>query len=129
MPTRTTLYSGPPLLSYDFMEVYGGSGKVSAVMAKKGMRVGPAIDLSASLEFDVGKVWVLDWLLFLVMHRLRSLLIEVRTTFSTAAWPCLRSHAMPLGFGRKHPHTRQSAGFQGLPSSSDLLVFWGPMRH
>ena len=36
---------------YDFIKVYGGSGKVSRLVSAEGWRVGPAIDLSTSEHF------------------------------------------------------------------------------
>ena len=94
-------------LDYDFIEVYGGSGKVSRAVSRLGWRPGPCIDLSSSEEFDMKKLHVLDWILYMILHgRLRSLMLEVPcTTFTTAAWPAVRSHALPLGFDRRLPKT------------------------
>ena len=64
-PPPEPLHSPPRELGtcYDFIEIYGGQGKVSRFLTAAGFRVGPPIDLSSSTEFRL-----LDWLLFLIQR-------------------------------------------------------------
>ena len=61
--------SRPLAQLFDFLEVCGGSGVLSEKMAGKGFVVGPIVDLSFSLHYDLTKSRVLEWLLFLVRHQ------------------------------------------------------------
>ncbi|CAK9020415.1 unnamed protein product [Durusdinium trenchii] len=88
---------------YDFLEVCGGSGVISDAMSKKGYVVGPIIDLTYSIHYDLTKSRTVEWLLFLVQNgRVRSLALEPPcTTFSAAAHPMVRSYRCPRGFNQK----------------------------
>ena len=88
---------------YDFLEACGGSGVISDAMSKKGYVVGPIIDLTYSIHYDLTKSRTVEWLLFLVQNgRVRSLALEPPcTTFSAAAHPMVRSYRCPRGFNQK----------------------------
>ena len=98
----------PLCLRYDFIEICGGAAKVSAEMAKRGWNVGPCLDLDRSEHFDLASLDLVRWLLYLVEQGLLdSFFVQPPcTTFSPAAFPSLRSYALPYGFDRKHPRTK-----------------------
>ena len=57
--------SGPPrelAQRFDFIEVAGGSGRVSDEVAALGLIVGPIVDLSKSRLFDMANDRVLEWI-------------------------------------------------------------------
>ena len=43
----------PLLLYFDFVEFFGGSGRVSAAAYKLGLSVAPPLDLDASVHFTI----------------------------------------------------------------------------
>ena len=94
-----------PLLYYDFVEICGGVGAVSAAACELGLVCAPPLDLSASEHYDLGDLRLLEWVIYMVEeNRFRSFLLEPPcTTFSPAAHPCLRSYVEPYGFDRMHP--------------------------
>lgn len=94
-----------PLLYYDFVEICGGVGAVSAAACELGLVCAPPLDLSASEHYDLGDLRLLEWAICMVEeNRFRSFLFEPPcTTFSPAAQPCLRSYKEPYGFDREHP--------------------------
>ena len=102
-PTRN------PDFSFDFVEVCGGVGSVSAEMAKLGYTVMAPIELSDSPHFDVRDLKLIEWLCHMLKtKRLRALMVEpVCTTFSPAAHPAIRSYAQPAGFDRQDAKTIQ----------------------
>ena len=95
-------------LRYDFIEVCGGAAKVSAEMSKRGWNVGPCLDLDRSEHFDLASLDLVRWLLYLIEQGLLdSFFVQPPcTTFSPAAFPSLRSYALPYGFDRKCPRTK-----------------------
>ena len=90
----------PLAFSFDFLEIFAGSAKVTSFVAKNGMSVGQPIDLSYSEEFDVQKEWVMRWLSHLISNRLiRCFAVEPPcTSFSIMRRPRLRSQQFPFGF-------------------------------
>ena len=106
LPTPTSI-PRPLAFSFDFVEVFAGSAKVTSYMARLGVPVGPAIELSLSEEFNVLNEWVLRWISHLVCQRLiKSFAIEPPcTTFSIMRRPRLRSRERPLGFNARDPTT------------------------
>jgi hypothetical protein len=87
----------PLLLRHDFVEIYGGSGRVSAAAQDLGLVVAPPLDLDAS-----------QYCFHMIESgRFGSFLTEPPcTTFSAAAYPASRSYAEPNGFepgDRGHP--------------------------
>ena len=101
--------SKPLALRYHFIEICGGAGKITKCMSKIGWTCGPVLDLEASRHFDLSSLEVLSWVYFLFEQgRLDSAFIAPPcTTFSPAAWPCLRSYACPRGFQPSHPRTHK----------------------
>ena len=99
--------SKSPLLYYDFVEVCGGSGVLSRAALSLGLVVAPVLDLTYSPHYDFGDIRVLEWLLHMLDEkRILSFFVEPPcTTFSPAAFPSVRSYAVPLGFDRKNPKT------------------------
>lgn len=95
-------------LRYDFLEICGGAAKVSREMAKRGWNVGPCIDLDRSKHFNLASLELVRWLLHLVEEGLLdSFFVQPPcTTFSPAAFPPLRSYALPYGFSRSCARTK-----------------------
>ena len=95
-------------LRYQFIEVCGGSGVVTAELLKLGVVCGPILDLSMSAQFNLCESRVLEWLVFLLEEdRLDSLMVEPPcTSFSPAAWPCVRSYLVPRGFDQTNEKVR-----------------------
>ena len=94
-----------PLLYFDFVEICGGVGAVSDAAIGIGLVVAPPLDLSASRHYDLTDLRLLEWILHMVAEgRFRSFLIEPPcTSFSPAAFPCVRSYKLPYGFCRENP--------------------------
>lgn len=94
-----------PLLYFDFVEICRGVGSVSKAATELGLVVAPPLDLSASKHFDMTDLRLLEWILCMVAEgRFRSFLVEPPcTSFSPAAYPCVRSYKEPRGFCRDHP--------------------------
>ena len=97
----------PIAFSFEFIEVYAGSSKITKYLAEMGVICGPALDLSLSEEYDLRRIHVISWLTFLVAERrLRSFVLEPPcTTFSIMRRPRLRSKTKPLGFMPREPKT------------------------
>ena len=96
-----------PLLYYDFVEFYGGSGRVSDCMRSLGHAVAPPLDLSSSAHYDMTSLRLLEWCMHMIESgRFASFLSEPPcTTFSAAAYPPVRSYKQPEGFSRTCPKT------------------------
>ena len=101
--------SKPLALHYHFIEVCGGAGKITKCLADIGWTCGPVLDLERSPHFDLSNVEVLSWIYFMLEQgRLYAVFIAPPcTTFSAAAWPCLRSYRCPRGFRPKDPRTKK----------------------
>ena len=99
--------SKQPLLYFDFVELCGGAGKVSAAMSNLGFSVAPILDLSESEHYDLTGLRFTEWCIYMLEEgRFRSFLIAPPcTTFSPAAHPAVRSYKEPLGFSRTDPKT------------------------
>ena len=63
----------PLAYSFDFIEIFAGSAKVTTYVSQLVVAVGPPIELSLSEEFNVSNEWVLRWLSHLICQRLRAL--------------------------------------------------------
>ena len=96
-----------PLLYFDFVEFYGGSGRVSSCMQQLGHSVAPPLDLSASKHFDFTDARLIEWCMHMIeQKRFKSFLSEPPcTTFSPAAHPAVRSYQQPEGFDLDCPKT------------------------
>lgn len=92
---------------FHFIEVCGGSGKVSRALASRGWVVGPVLDLDSSQLYNLRSLKVLSWLLHLLEEGLLdSLAVEPPcTTFSPAQYPASRSYACPRGHNPLEPRT------------------------
>eukprot|EP00435_Cladocopium_sp_Y103_P056416 s1162_g19.t1 len=67
----------PPLFKFDFIEVFGGAGRVSDAMNKLGHVVGPVLDLSFSRKYDLKSLEMLHWILYMLREgHLLSVLVE-----------------------------------------------------
>eukprot|EP00435_Cladocopium_sp_Y103_P027343 s4606_g6.t1 len=97
----------PLALEFDFVEVFAGSGRVTAAAAEKGLLVCCPIDLSRSEELNVAWVHVASWLAFMITEkRVKSFMVEPPcTTFSIMRRPALRDAAHPFGFDVSDPQT------------------------
>lgn len=92
-------------LRFDFIEVCGGAGVVTKHLIALGAVCGPVLGISYSRRYDVTDRRVFSWLAFMCEEgRLKSFLAAPPcTTFSPAAYPCLRSYTKPLGYDPCHP--------------------------
>ena len=90
----------PLAFTFDFIEIFAGSAKITAFVSALGVSTGPPIDLSYSSEYDVSRIWVLNWLSHLVKERMiKCFAVEPPcTTFSIMRRPRLRSGSFPFGF-------------------------------
>ena len=95
----------PPLFRFDFVECFGGAGKVSAVLASMNFVVAPVLDLSFSPCYDFRQVQLLHWVIYMLSNNyIRSAFCAPPcTTFSPAAHPACRSYEQPLGWDRTLP--------------------------
>ncbi len=100
--------SRPLSFHYDFLEIFSGSAKVSLFLAKMGFTVGPPVDLSTSLEFNMEWVHVISWLTFMVSSgQVAAFMVEPPcTTFSIMRKPPLRSKDKPFGHNPLDNQTR-----------------------
>ena len=57
-----------PLLHFDFVEFFGGSGRVSACMAEKGHSVAPCLDLTASRHYDMTDARSVEWCMHMIQE-------------------------------------------------------------
>ena len=98
----------PIAFSFEFIEVFAGSSRISAALSELGVNVGPPLDISISEEYDLSQVHVLSWLYHLIEEgRLLAIALEPPcTTFSIMRRPALRSKRVPLGFNTRDPKTR-----------------------
>ena len=105
---------------FDFVELCGGVGAVSKAMASRGYVVAPVLDLSASKQYNIGSLRMLEWIFHMLRKgRFRSIMCEPPcTTFSPAAHPAVRSYENPWGFNRKFRKT----WFGNLLAFRNLLV-------
>ena len=103
------LFRPPRFLDFhfDFVEICGDSGALSKAVAALGLSVCAPLDLSASPDFDLKEVKLLDWIIQMIREkRFRSLACEPPcTAFSPAQHPASRSYQQPLGFNRTDPKT------------------------
>ena len=90
----------PFALRFHFIEVCGGSGKVSKFVAERGWVVGPVLDLDRSPHFNLKSLRLISWLIHLLEEGLLdSFMVEPPcTTFSPAQHPASRSYQLPRGF-------------------------------
>ena len=96
-------HAGPPrpmAFTFDFLEIFAGSAKVTMFVERHGMSVGQPIDLSYSEEFNIEHEWVMRWLAHLISNKLiKCFAVEPPcTTFSIMRRPRLRSGQFPFGF-------------------------------
>lgn len=90
----------PPAFSFGFLEVCGCAGVVGEEMSRLGFVVGPNLDISFSVAYDIRNLRLIEWVLFVLSSgRLDSIMLEpVCTKFSPAAHPACRSYKIPEGF-------------------------------
>eukprot|EP00435_Cladocopium_sp_Y103_P010770 s1163_g2.t2 len=92
-------------LRFQFIEICGGAGKVTSKLIKLGVVCGPVLDIALSRHYNLAEHRVISWVAFMLEDdRLESFLVAPPcTTFSPAAFPCLRSYRIPQGFDPRHP--------------------------
>lgn len=98
----------PIAFSFEFIEVFAGSSKITKYLEQHGINCGPPLDLSLSSEFDVAQVHVISWLTSLISSKkLRAFVLEPPcTTYSIMRRPRLRSREKPLGFCPREEKTQ-----------------------
>ena len=99
----------PLAYTFDFLEVYAGSAKVSKFMVMLGVSIGPPLDISYSPELDMSQVHVMHWVSYLVCNGLvKAIMVEPPcTTFSIRRYPPLRSKLCPYGYNPLEEKTAQ----------------------
>ena len=92
-------------LSFQFLEVCGGSGVVTAELVKLGVICGPVFDLSFSNKYDLRDKRIVEWIVHMMEQgRLDSFLVAPPcTSFSPAAFPSVRSYSCPRGYDQLNP--------------------------
>ena len=122
-----TVPEKPLLLQFDFVEIFGGSGGVSRSMASMGFVVAPVLDLSNSSAYDISQNDLMRWVFHMIESgAFKSLLLEPPcATFSPAAYPAVRSYAVPKGWWRKHPKVLQG----NLTAFRSLIIFKFARKH
>ncbi len=92
-------------LMFDFVEICGGSGVVTAELCRLGARCGPIFDITFSQKYDLTDLRIISWCITMMEQgRLLAFLVAPPcTTFSPAAFPPLRSYDCPEGFDVHHP--------------------------
>ena len=115
------------LMYYDFVEFYGGSGRVSKAAYDLGLTVAPPLDLDASPHFDLSAPRLLEWAFHMIeTGRFRSFMTEPPcATYSAAAYPALRSFAQPEGFDPTEARTKHGT----LLSNRSFLLLRHGRRH
>ena len=106
VPSSTIIHR-PIAFKFQFLEVFAGSSKVSDWVAKNGFVVGPPLDLSWSVEYNLRWPHVMAWISFMICEgRLTSVLLEPPcTTFSIMRRPALRDKTFPFGYNPADPQT------------------------
>lgn len=116
--------ASPPLY-FDFVEFCGGVGAVSSAATKLGLVVAPPLDLSASRHYNMEDLRLLEWAIFMITEgRFRSFLLEPPcTSFSPAAYPCVRSYRQPyMDFAERTQRFGGGTAWPSVPSSSCELA-------
>ena len=119
---------GTPDFHFDFIEICGGSARVSRGAGKDLVELWPRL-LSCQIQ-DILTLAALNFwhgLQYMAeKRRIRAVMVEpVCTTFSPAAHPAVRSYKMPLGYDRLCPKT-----FRGnLIAFRCLAIAWTFARH
>ena len=92
-------------MKFDFVEICGGSGRVSQKATELGLVVAPVLDITYSPAYNLKNHRVICWLNFLLESgRLLAFLVAPPcTTFSPAAYPPLRTYKKPLGLYLENP--------------------------
>ena len=121
-PWETDRPGRPLAYRFDFIEVYAGAAKITKAMVNLGVPVGPPIEISLSMEYDLRMPHVILWLSYLVCNRLvLSIVVEPPcTTFSIIRRPALRSKFVPLGF---QPREEKTQTGNILSSRASQLVY------
>eukprot|EP00435_Cladocopium_sp_Y103_P051714 s1965_g16.t1 len=116
-----------PLLYFDFVEFYGGSGRVSSCLSDRGFSVAPPLDLSASRHYDMTDHRLLEWCMYMIESgRFASFLSEPPcTSFSPAAHPMVRSYSQPKGFDL----TEEKTFLGNLLANRSFLLLRHGRRH
>ena len=111
----------PLTLRFDFVEIFGGSGRVSDAMNGLGFVVAPVLDLSYSRAYDVGQAELMRWIFHMIDSEAFGsiLLAPPCTTFSPAAYPAVRSYKEPKGWNRSCPKVLQG----NLTAFRSLVIF------
>jgi len=99
--SRSGEMPGPPWdhfpEDFDLIELYGGAAEISKQSARRGLRVGPILELKRGFDMEDRKVF--SWLMFMVLSRRVWMLVwePPCTTASLARKPNLRTLAWPDG--------------------------------
>ena len=90
---------------FQFIEVCGGAGVVTSELLALGAVCGPVLDLSVSKHYNLAHGRVIQWIIFMMEDdRLDSFLVSPPcTSFSPAAYPSVRSYAVPRGHDQNNP--------------------------
>ena len=91
-------------LRFGFLEICGGAGLVTGKLIAFGINCGPVIDLSFSPQYNLTFPRVVQWVIFMLEDgRLESFLVAPPcTSFSPAAFPCVRTYQCPRGMDQEN---------------------------
>ena len=97
----------PLAFSYEFLEIFGGSSKITRYLDDMGFVCGPPIELTLSEEFDLQHSHVQRWITHLLASgSLKAVAAEPPcTTFSIMRRPRLRSASLPHGYNPSEEKT------------------------
>ena len=125
-PGRADPVPKPPLFYFDFVEICGGAGQVSAAMSALGFVVAPVLDLSLSSFYNLSDIRLLEWIFHMLLEkRFGSSQVEPPcTTFSPAAHPAVRSYDVPVGWDRLLPKVL----IGNTLAFRSLLIMWFSKR-
>ena len=103
----SSAFERPFAFYYEFIDVCGGSGRVSSALSDLGRRVGRIIEPSDSPACNLEWIRVLEWLFHLVQSlKLKSFMMETPCpTFSSTAYAALRGYHCPKGYQPKERRT------------------------
>ena len=89
-------------LRFQFLEVCGGAGRVTAHLVGMNLVCGPVFDLSFSEQYNLADARIIQWIIFMLEEdRLDSFLVAPPcTSFSAAAHAGVRSYSQPRGFNQ-----------------------------
>ena len=116
-----------PDLTFDAIEICGGSGVLSNALKDLGLVVSIPLDLSYSPHFNLCNIHLVNWIFHMISSkRVKAVILEPPcTTFSPAQHPASRSYDQPLGYNRLDKKT----WLGNCLAFRCLAILWYAWRH